>query len=1802
MNSFKQLPFSIYLMLGVGLAVALLLADWVGYFFYLLPFVGVVLAIANFWVFSVSYRAGERYKKVYFFRYFLGLGLVAILTQWSYVNAPKHIFTNAEHHVIEWLGFTLSDNQLILADDQHPQQAIWDTKAGRLALHYRAATTDFQLRGEQFLEPIFAETASSVYTLQNPIINHPIRQQFSINLDSLGLFRFRLQANPDSASSFLIVRSDRTFGPFAVPVKMPLQKGYSLGGLVAKTRADVPQIGDIIAALDSVYLLRQVVSEKPVPSENLYRRLLDKLIPRTPNAKGGDIVLFPSAQLIESSAAITIDNQPVSIDATQLSPTVSLSVGQAVYFGLWSTRNPVYITQHTEKESTWQVRSPQREYLKPLTNESESLFLTSSASEVAKSDQMAGFYYPVFEHENNQNHIAANLSYRTGSTRQRMQFRIVNYDQNSLEGGGLQTVAADSVFRVASRSSGTQWLFRIKNLKAVNPLQFWHMVLLTLLLVGSIYGCMLLTPADSQNKTEYIVYLLVLVLMTIRSILLWRASTFLPVEDITPNEYRTLAQVGWSGFLEGAVCCLGFFALLASWKVWQNLIRQWAIRLTNRLIPPSTTSGLSRWLLLGFSLYLLAFVVKLMGGKLERMGAIYLPLFTYFLLDYGFLKALTNAGRSAYKDPDYRLITQLNWLICLGYLALADAGFSIIFVVSTLVFRIVWELSFPRESNQQSFPLRALLWGLGLVLFIWFSPYLLAGLFRSTKPLIFGLAGVCILTGVRAIINRQPLLLFGHRFPVWMLPGLYVGLAGLLVGLNGPISQEVQDKSYVRYRSEVLISTPDAIIKQEAFRFNLGNDSELLRAAQNQWFINYFYQKGDWMPHHYFRLAPSFKKGSPYLTQICDLVTVRYVIGEHSQFVITFLLSLMIVLILSAADADTLFNRFSSLRLKLLCLLFATGLFVWMAATNRIVFLGQDFPLLSLNSRLSYLFTFTILLVVLIWGDQARKEPSRLRFAPLGQNRLGLLLRTMMLLFIFGLVWYRPHTFSEETFNLEQTISNLQTTFDHLNESFARFQTESPTTDLSIPQVVQRFDESPYAPPTNKDVFKDNPFAQSAYRAYINLLKNGQNDPDNLIHIRRRHDEVYQFAVNRLFYNVTSPDVTLNDWRGHILADAVNPMAALVNRQTNRRKALSVLADNATLKDSLDGLFNQHANNNLYLTQLPASWSPDSLPILIVSDRDADQNENRASFVLKNGQDVFRSNNSRFAVLLRPNDVLQIRSAVPGQQPATLRYEYEARQYFAKNVWLNGHQQFFYPLGSKFLWSYHFANLIKNKYEQNKKSYADNVQLSLDPQLTEQISDLAATYFHENKWGGKTEQARAFNLVVLGSDGKLRALCDYKKGATPRIDPNQMSRYQGLFTSLYMNAQTDRERMLFGNRCLMRMDNGPASTFKPILYSAVTSQYRFDWENLWFGGLPANTTGLLEPLGESARMLRFGGEPVNFTVENSTLGPHHMWHYISSSTNTYNSMMVFLGSLSKQQIQREPGRFLVAGRSIDPTQNFPLLRISNTDYRLQHVSDVDYTNPNSLLGQGLRYNFDLATQPEHVTDPTTTNLALGLDDTFINATQSSSKVWSFPEASHLYLLDRNNLQNAIVQCATGADPINTTPYKMAEMAARLFSFNKAFRASVLENTKQIDAPWKIDNTWHTQADLTTFFSHTLFDAMHQSTLTGTARGALSGLFDEFPGYHFYAKTGTISGNRDGGKRDKHLMLVISREALHGRALTPRDLKNNRFMVLYFSFYKQSSGAEWDSADDQTIRPTLQEMVRTVIRSNSFTNLMHESQR
>lgn len=1727
-------------------------------------------------------------RKSGFYNWFTGLSIFAMLAILSYVFAPRKVFTNASHHVIEHLGFSF-ENQLSLANESDPDKAIWDDKNGDLSVNFDHSSQNFMLITHDFYEPIYVRKGK-VYQLSNPITSVPIEKELSIMIgDTLGLSFYIGQK--EGLYTIKAHLNEQTFGPYVSTIRQPLRTGYSLTSFLNNLPSDAPNLSDLILALNGSLLLREKDNKQ---------------------LENNPLLFFPSMILAKSNPSIKIDGK--DIDLTQQNNfKIPLTAQTPFYLGLWNTQTKTYKSVYQHGTCQLLTTFPNKKYLKKSDAEKEILFLTSSSDEIANNNLVSGFYYPIMNNESNQNHFSANLSYQSGPTIEKMIFKLINLDQNDLDNAKKQNtyMAGDTMSirtrGVISDTVSTQWLFKIKDLKADNPLQFWHLLALNILLLMMVFISIYLTPYTEQSKTEYIIYILIITLMTIRSVLIWRASTFVPTDDISENIYKQLTIGMFNNFRNGVMAVVIFFLIVWFWKLFGNRIfKNSPIRTVFK-----TNSYLDYAC---FGLYAIGFGIKILGiSQLERIASIYLPIFVYILIEFWFLYKLHQQQQSSVLNKRYRFFAIINWLICFAYLALSDAGFSIVFFIATLIYWLLQLLTFPtylHQADTTTFFGRLRHWRfivpiITLVLFIVFAPYLVSFVFLKTTLFLIGLAGILLSLAFYLFFQKN----YFSRITKSSLSISLIVFAAFVCLFKDKISEKIQEKNYVRYRAEILFKTPDEIIQEEEFKFNLGNDSKLLRAAQNQWFINYYYENGviGWVnpfiqlvKGNYFQILPSFQKGSPYLTQISDLVSVRYVMGEHSQLIILNLLILMILLILSAINKDIPFNFYSKLRVLLLCLLFTVGFFIWMAATNRIIFLGQDFPLLSLNSILTLLFTFSILFFVILFGQQARRQVYIGSFNLFGQKLFHRLIRFVLFVGVI-LIALRKHDFSEKSFNLDATIESLRDDFTALNETFADFQQQNTNRYQSLQPLLADFEkyqslEKPY-------LFKTE-FSKSAYEAYMKTLKK-HNNPQNLIHIRRGNDGIYEFAINKLYYNVTSPTLINDTWKGHLISSDNLTSYALVNRENQLQLMIDHDKTNSGLEKALNskGLYDFADNENIRITLIPATWTLDSLPKILISSTSGQQAINRSKFTIKNEGEIIYSDTNPFTIVLKKGDIVQF-IPVGNSKPTTLQYQNQSKQYLAKNVWLNGKNQFFYPLKHKFIWTYHFANLVKTKFDGDKKHQNQDLALSIDPVLTEQIYDKVEAYFKKSLWRPAEENDRAFNLVVLDSRGKIKALSDFQKGLSVKFDPNRMAEYRDNLDKIYLNSDTDNERLFFGNRCLMRSDNGPASTFKPILYAAVTSQFNFDWPNLAFGGLSVDAPIVYQSGSDSYVVKRFGNRPVKFNLIAPNFPAHDNIKYISQSTNSYNSMVAFLGSLSKNQMNNlrkyirgfgNDSTFLKRGLSGNVAENFPDFKISNQSYRINHFPA--WNNEHSLIAKGLWENFNFPVRAEQIKGregQNIQNLAYDLDSVDFAQSKSSFKLWSFPEPSHLYLIDRNNLHNAIVQVASGADPINTTPLKMAEMAGTLFSFNKSFRATVLANSQTKFTPLGVDNSWGGNDQLSSFYSNNLFIGMNEAFTQGTAKNLVGTFLSaSYPNYHFYAKTGTISGNRSKGKRDKHLMLIISKNPLHHRALDVNEMRKNRFYVLYISFYKQSNNSNWHTAI-----PLVQNIVKTVIESSNFQAFMN----
>ncbi|MCF0070799.1 hypothetical protein LZD49_09975 [Dyadobacter sp. CY261] len=1734
--------------------------------------------------------------------YYASVGLVCvagIFTIANYVAAPSRIYKNADHHVIEHLGYTFEET-MRLVDEGAPQSALWESGKGELELVSEPGMKRFLLNGKKFYEPLFVRE-NDAYVLAN--------RQFARHFDSTFTVEFSKGRKVMMSVSrmnfsepiyrYTYSSSDSTFAPIRIDFGRVIRTGISLHDLIGISPQRADEFEEVLALMEGTLLIR----EKYLLSGN-------------DGHNNSPMHLFPSRIWADSVVSLSVDGLPVHINR-EFACSIPLAQGQFFYAGLKTKKAKTYWCDEREGESALYLTFPERKYLKSSDNEEEALLLTSSSSRVSDTDFPSVLLFDGPRSEQNVNHFTGGVTYRNGPTGEQMLFRVVNEVQEGDMNGNnaIQTAVAGDTIRIATSSSPegpghpVAWLLAFKDLKSENGLPFWllagYVVGFTLLAFVSI-GLTPLGEVRNWLKLEVAVSITLLAFMVVRIVLLWRATTFLPVEDATAAEFiklRALKEYFWYQLYAS----LAFWVLIIAFKVWAFIYNRWLPAYFMQKSEDKEPRQI--WL---YALFCLYGLVALKGfGHFERLVCVLVPVVTYFLIDFVFQRREASKFGYAVKSDQYAFVRKINWLAAVTAFAVGDAGFVIVFIVFSLMYWYLQIQVFPdhrlRSNLPKSrfarslWPYRALLVGCLMVCFIAFSPHMLSFVFRNA------------LWALQAVLIVMIAFVWTDRFVFRKWKVRITGMVALMMVLavfgEQQLVKLLEDKNRMLYRAEIRFRTADEIIAAE--RFGLGNDRRLLNAAQNQWIIDHFYSKGAFDLYDYFKRVPHFQRGSSYLTQISDLVSVRYVIAEHSEVVLIALILLFAFLIQISVGKRVLFHSYTILRAQLLCFLFALSFTVWLAASDRMVFVGQDFPMLSLNSLLSIGMGFGLLLVVILagYGKPTPEEASVPANTFESKGRRNFLSRFLQLVCLIAVGSYVLAGSSAQSFNLGQTIHRLEQSFEDLNAVFTIYQRETAgqsgtkSGQVGINALLEGFDE--YLRVNEKDFFKGKTFEQSAYEAF--LKKHIQsNSAGQLVHLKTNEDGIYEFAVNSFFYNINSPDVYQNAWHGNLVSSSVRKALSLV---PIGNPAAPMQLDTNVLLGKLDEvlwtkrMLDSRQNRNVRLTLVPASWTKDSLPQVLLGRTQGEERLTRSTFLVKNGTELISSGQTKHGIRLKPNDVVHFQAAGTDGEPArtiSFRLNQESTGYLAKNVWINGQRTHYYPLHERSLWSYYFANLIKSSFDKKADLREKDVLLTLDPGLTTHVYERVEKYFAK----GPSAAKRGFSLVVLDSDGSIRALSEYKTDPQMRLDPNRMSDYQSLFEDLYMQPERFNERSIFGNKCLVRMPNGPASTFKPILYGAITSQYNLGWENLKFGGMGSYPIRS-NKTSDDVEIRHFGGRSIRLYAGKSTIGEHDNISYLRNSTNTYNSMVVYLGSLTQRQIgqvasglqSKQASDFLLPyqqGR--DSLYAFPLIKFNEHTYRVGKMPDWDERA--SLMGKGLSENFAIPLSLNAENEPGATNrrnLAFGLDDAFINHSRSSYKLWSLPEPSHLYLVDRRqNIQNAVPQIAMGGYPIAVTPLKMAEMALNLFSANSATQASILANRQQTaPASFSVASNWGGEGNLASFYANNLFKGMYESIEAGTAvflKNAKSA------GYTLYAKTGTISGDRKRGEsRDKNLMLIISQNPIHDRKLTLEDLRRNKFYVLYFSFYSDASLGGWSYDAQQTIR----DIIADVRHTQDFKNFMKQ---
>jgi hypothetical protein len=1527
--------------------------------------------------------------------------------------------------------------------------------------------------------------------------------------------------------------------------------------------------------------------------------------------------------------------------------TLSMPMDTFFSFGYGSgSTQPVCFSRDDEAGSRLALlfKMPCYHYLTQLPGEEESsIFVrTSMLNPGAQGNAFLAelpeneILFDLFSHADNVNNMRPlTLSFTGGPTTQPMEFLC------TIRGGQPeQTVAAgeriDGVNAISNRH-GVQWLMSVENLKDTAPwspfgiklrMALFVLMLALLVLWG---GATNMTTKGAARRNlfttvEFVAYAVTIYLVAFRWFLLWRTSVFPPVEDVSYFEFYGLFRNGSNGhwltvMMVIMVVGMAVGKALVFWRPW----RAYGAHRTYRSYGTYGTYGrpwvMTALLILGVGAVFVLSRWVFRGTPVLRIS---LPVFTYLLYTVVIDRWLSRkvegnakghiSGIFRLEDRDrlrafWQQHTPLRLIMAhvataavfAAMLLVIDSGYGILF----LTFAVFWTLWLMQQHV--GYYMRREHWRVGVI----FILLLVMGwLIYSYKDIIgfadrydtlpvlavMGAAGLAVgfviswivsggNGGNRRTLNDTAKAAAFHRVLPWLFP-VAVALAFVLGGWG--FRHYLKDGGeHTAQRIAVHFAKPDDVMEKIT---DDATEYRYLQAALNHSVIGQYTDRGDKVKlffeggHGFFKMQPHSKVGALWNAQLTDISLVRFVVSEHSQYLPLVLIAFFLLMLVAAAR-QPLFHRWArSLLIQIPLLLFVHSLLIWMATTQRFIFLGQDFPMVSINSRLTLVYYFGLVgtwVLVAVYEKrnlyklytfdadgrpqnndaadpllpagsyepyesyesyesyktykthephephaphQPQRTPNYWRFtiARTDARRAAVVLLLCML----GAAFASRGT-TDNSLELTRLMNQLAQRVGIINDLLLDYQ------DRTAMRLRHDMSGSMSAFSRSENIdslLADFPFGQRLWRHYIE--RDSRNNNSHLIlHTHLNREKKVVLAMVNRFHNPQLPVPVDDQWKGNLVAPDGSYLAR--NIMLNGRRTLIYPQGNAFFW--LRHLAAELQYNNRYpITNNRLPITNNRLPIT----------NNR--YPLANNRYALANNGSAVGYSTLPV----------------------------------------------------FDRLSETSEEPNE----EDVALTLSPALTDTI------YSHL----AQATAARSSVIVATGR-GDVMAMVDYDRDYA--FDPNDNRRIQRFTDSLYMYGMvgSEVERRAFGNKNLMHIQRGPGSTQKPLTWTAVASRVELPWKHLYI----ASYNGMIPSADDRHfSITHFNGMPFLqrhpfVPLKSDENGGNRLGvrGYMTYSSNVYNALMAYIGSFTDEQL-REPGFLAAAPRNdghtllakINPLeamrtevyrQRFPL--IVNANGNRNWNMDGELLTLNKPISAADQDNclFREAMEEMFIGDEADAVSADGYVTSPGNVLDADKRLSGYAYAETSFLQSRQGrntqllMELAVRSTAIGAQVVwEVTPWKMAEAYARMASLNDAYRLTIFGNPRTQTAgasyrPFAALSSGYRNARSSQLLG--MSDVMTKGT--GIWMRTLLHVEDDgndssnrVGRYYIYAKTGTISASRR--ETDRHRFGVIIADS--DLATTPVDrLDDVRYVVLFFTV---DSKAQWDM---------YRKVIKDVMESNDF---------
>ncbi|MBO4875765.1 MAG: hypothetical protein J5542_10720 [Bacteroidales bacterium] len=1841
-------------------------------------------------VFCIIERRINTKKRKYFFRwiYFillllLGWGGISTANKYIYPD-DSTVFSNADYHVIKHKGFLIDDSFYLAhgstsGSEGFREEALWDEKEGVVHI------TDDAITIQDYNEPLYIKTGSDGkdYVLSNCKVDIDVSNGFELRkgdkfVYSLQIYhhepsffeKFSLDEKKSKNITYYIskyaVNNDSIVCDTSSFVK-EINQGYSLLDIIAQTPSiDIGE--DLDLYFSDCYLVREKINAKDSgyinPGKNESRLLL---------MPGNSFYYFDDLTINGNRYP---NKSEVSVPRTD---------DMYLFSGHGKNRTDILrLRREGKAASRLEYILP---HMKQLRNMDGRVFVTSSIQIVAEDAREGGYLFNIFDSEENFNHINANIRYTVGTPRDSINFCVT--DLYSDDPNNTITVSSDEEFLLSTHNKGENsisWIMEMENFRETNPMQWNHIflfifVFIVLIGIRILIDSMLIGAKgykSSLSMFELAAYIVVLSFCTVRLILGWRASTFVPIDDVSEYVFSKMREnvmfSGWTWVVWFVPIICMLYPILHKYKLWNKFVIWY-----DKVLPfkkENTFVAILFILVLGvlFGLSKISF--------LNRLCNIPIPIIVYFLFDI-WIRHLKE------KDNNAKWVAANNAIVMFGYLVLMDAGFSIIFISYLIVYYGVIEVLYRKVKKSKSIFKKSLPPVISIIVCVGLY-FVLQG---QGEIMIFLFSHISWIISIMMVLSLVMAVVLIKKAKMFLLSAIYILCAVVclldITTVYPIITNKVENKAHMRYRAEIQKLEKDKKIDDLIRRNEFGSNDivSIMRTAHNQWFINQYIKSGK-EKDSFFKIQPHSNQGCSYTTQTTDLVVTRYVLAEHNEGVIRLLLAMLVMLVLvfvfEVDMSDVSNRRFVSGAL----LLYLISMLVFLSATNRIVFVGQDFPMLSLQSKATMIFSMLLLLLPTLRTINIRFTENIGRSSKRGFLLAFVCIPLFTLLSMYAIPQKGMDQNENEQFDLSSIVSDVSDRVDVINARFRMFQeSDKATKRMRIIDVWKKYKESEFV--DVYDAYLNSTDAEDAFfRSLLDYFDNKQTkltDPEQLLHLHRRGSICY-LAVNKQHYFI--PAIMKEDkaWTGGIMT-----------AKEDYKYSLYGLADNDKVNLNTDVEYQTNILPvrvakivpNIKLMRFDKDWTCGEEPLLLLTSSQGNNQKEFYSIENDTLRIIGSGSENQLAARIKCGDVFMLCAKDYGKDVKTIyasRLNRSGDNYIAKNIWLNGHRKLFYPLGKESMWSYHFANLVSDAYSNDDMvEYKDStIRISIDYNLHKKFYELIddeenskskvcsmvtinsllnfrkldsvsqqdskrSDYYYDrakkcivmqrnlpydfqkalesiNSYIRRhardnsehllsdaidfvLERPFDFTAVAIDGDGKIRLLFDYARKRN--VDPNNISHLNKLISELYLDGSAGDEREIFGNKALQYIPMGPGSSFKPIAYTAITSQRNLNWENI-----DVRTDGMNEARhviqdGEKNRNDSkvkqydyYGGVDIINYAKESPLnidGGSGLLHnnYLVKSDNLYHSVMIMMGM---QRSAYVTDLFKDASTVKDAKYRFPSFTYNGSVVcfdpdvwfkdRQLHMPD------NTMFDMGLLGNYHIQQNTVGVMKNYYANY-YGNDSIMLMLYKykSGNKGWSYAETGSLNTTDRRispQIRNGFNQVLLGAYPIQLSPLQMAMNAYRLASLNSAENITTLLD----DAPKSeykffesLGNGW-TEESYLAFVRKQVWSQLGMVPKVGTAR-VLNGLTAnlEHKGYYLYCKTGTLNDDRNGHpERDriKHLLVIITNQKLENIS-SVEQLKDVKYYAVYLSYMGVS-----DFSNNR-----FRKYIEAIVESSTFKSYMND---